>query len=411
MNVSVLSQEKGMAILKITVPGEVLTKALDEAYNVFAKNHKDFDVPRSEVTTSADCADIYRQAVQDVFSDLYAEALKASGLTIASEPVISVIQASETEGVEYQMEFALRPEIKLGQYKGIHVKMPVVEPTEEEYASAMQHAAQQNAIPTTVDRPAELGDIATIDFTGYLDGVPFDGGQGNDYPLTLGSGSFIPGFEEQLVGASAGDNVMVNVTFPENYHAPNLAGKPTVFRCKVKKVEAMDIQPLSAEQEAEIRQQVQQQKKAMADQQIEDEVLGRILEEAEVEIPSAMVDSEVSIVMNQFVAEIGQQGMDLDTFQQRTGKTTEEMLAEMRPLATRRIMLRLVLSAIAEEEKITVTQEEVEKQWEQMAQQYGIDVPRLKVYMGEAAEEEIKAEITNAKAYALLRSATILEMN
>lgn len=411
MTVTVLSQEKGMATLKITVPGEVLTKALDENYNVFAKNHKDFDVPRSQVTTSSDCADIYRQAVQDVFSDLYAEAVQTSGLTMASEPQVSVMQASETEGVEFQMVFAVRPEIKLGQYKGIRVKMPNVEPTEEEYQSALSQASRQNAVAATVDRAAQMGDITTIDFTGYLDGVPFEGGQGTDYPLPLGSGAFIPGFEEQLVGASAGDNVVVNVTFPENYHAPNLAGKATIFRCKVKKVEALELQPLTAEQENQVRQQVAQQKKNLADQQIEDEVLGKILSEAQVEIPAAMVDSEVNICMQQFVAEIGQQGMDLDTFQQRTGKTTEEMLSEMRPLATRRIMLRLVLSAIAEAENITATEEDVETRWNQMAQQYGIDVPRLKVYMGEGAEEEIKADITSAKAYALLRQSTILEMN
>ena len=411
MNVTVLKQEKGMATLKITAPGEVLTKALDEAYNVFKKNHSDFDVPRSEVTTSADCADIYRQAVQDVFSDLYNDAIAASGLTMASEPVVSVLQASETEGMEFQMEFALRPEVKLGQYKGIRVKMPNVEPTEEEYEFALAQAAQQNSVPTTVERPAQLGDIATIDFTGYLDGVPFDGGQGSDYPLTLGSGSFIPGFEEQLVGASAGEDVEVNVTFPENYHAPDLAGKATVFQCKVKQVQALELQPLTEEQEAKVRQQVQQKKENLADQQVEDEVLGRILDEAQVEIPEAMVNSEINMVMSQFVSELAQQGMDLDAFQQRTGKTTEEMLSEMRPLATRRIMLRLVLSAIAEAENLTATDEEVEAQFERMAQQYGISAAQLKLYMGEGAEEEIKAEITSSKAYTLLRECTILEMN
>lgn len=411
MNVTVLKQEKGMATLKITAPGEVLTKALDEAYNVFKKNHSDFDVPRSEVTTSADCADIYRQAVQDVFSDLYNDAIAASGLTMASEPVVSVLQASETEGMEFQMEFALRPEVKLGQYKGIRVKMPNVEPTEEEYEFALAQAAQQNSVPTTVERPAQLGDIATIDFTGYLDGVPFDGGQGSDYPLTLGSGSFIPGFEEQLVGASAGEDVEVNVTFPENYHAPDLAGKATVFQCKVKQVQALELQPLTEEQEAKVRQQVQQKKENLADQQVEDEVLGRILDEAQVEIPEAMVNSEINMVMSQFVSELAQQGMDLDAFQQRTGKTTEEMLSEMRPLATRRIMLRLVLSAIAEAENLTATDEEVEAQFERMAQQYGISAAQLKLYMGEGAEEEVKAEITSSKAYTLLRECTILEMN
>lgn len=411
MTVTVLSQENGMATLKITQEASYLTRALDENYHVFQKNHKDFDVPRNQVTTSQDCADIYRQAVQDVFSDLYSDAIAASGLTMASEPQVSVLLASETDGVEFQVEFALRPEVKLGRYKGIRVKMPTVEPTEEEYAYALEQVAQQNAQAVTVDRPAQLGDVVTIDFTGYLDGVPFQGGQGHDYDLTLGSGAFIPGFEEQLVGYSAGEDPVVHVTFPEQYHAPDLAGKETTFRCKLKKVATMERTPLTEEQKTQVRQQVQQQKKNLADQQIEDQVLGIILQEAQVDIPDAMLDSEVNICMEQFVSELAQQGMDLAAFQQRTGKTTAEMAQEMRPLANRRIMLRLVLAAIAEAENITVTQEDVDAQWEKLAQQYGIDVPRLKVYMGDNAEEEIKAEIRNAKAYTLLRESTILEMN
>jgi trigger factor len=207
-----------------------------------------------------------------------------------------------------------------------------------------------------------------------------------------------------------GDHVAVNVTFPENYQAENLAGKPTVFRVQVKKLEELEKTPLTPEQEKEVRAQAAQQKKLQADQQIEDEVLGRILEEAQVEIPQAMLDSEVNICMQQFIAEIGAQGMDLEHYQQRIGKNTDQMLAEMAPLAKRRIMLRLVLSAIAKEEAMEASEEEIEAQWDQMAQQYGIDKPRLKVYAGDGAEEQIKADIVRSKAYALLRESTILDM-
>lgn len=409
MQVSILSQEKGMATVEIRVPAQVLTAALDEAYAVYAKNHEGFDAPRDQVTTSPDCQDIYRQAVQDVFSDLYTQAIGETGLQVASEPQVSVLQADEENGAVYQVAFAVRPQVTLGQYKGLRVKMPQVEPTQQEIDAAIAQAEASNATAVTVDRPAQLGDVTTIDFTGYLDGVPFEGGAGNDYPLTLGSGAFIPGFEEQLVGASAGDNVVVNVTFPENYHSADLAGKATLFRCKVKKVAAMEKTPLTEEQKQQVLSQLAQQKKAAADQKIEDEVLGRILAEAQVEIPAAMLNSEVNICMQQFVSEIGAQGMDLETFQQRTGKTTEQMLSEMQPLAKRRIMLRLVLGAIAEAEAITVTDEEVEAHWDLLAQQYGIDKPRLKVYMGEA-DEEIRAELRSSKAYTLLRESTILEM-
>ena len=410
MQVTILSQEKGSAKVQVTFPGEVLSKALDKVYAEYTKNHADFQVPRADIATDSSAQNLLRQAVQDVFSAHYAQAIAETGLTVASEPVISVHQASETEGLEFQMEFALRPEVKLGQYKGIHVKCPVVELTVEEKQAAIDAAAAQNTVHKSVDRPAQLGDIAVIDFTGYLDGVPFDGGAGTDYPLPLGSGTFIPGFEEQLVGASVGDQVAVNVTFPENYQAANLAGKPTVFQVTIKGLQHPELAPLTDEQKEQAVQQAQKQKKNRADMQIEDYVLGKILDEANVEIPDAMLKSEVNICMQQFAAELSAKGGDLNSFAQQSGKTIDQLAAEMVPLAKRRIMLRLVLSAIAEAEHLEATAEEVEAQWNAMAQQYGIDTPHLKEYAGDGAEAQIKAEITSSKAYALLRESTILEM-
>jgi trigger factor len=410
MQVTIISQEKGSAKVQVTFPGEVLSKALDKVYAEYTKNHADFQVPRADIATDSSAQNLLRQAVQDVFSAHYAQAIAETGLTVASEPVISVHQASETEGLEFQMEFALRPEVKLGQYKGIHVKCPVVELTVEEKQAAIDAAAAQNTVHKSVDRPAQLGDIAVIDFTGYLDGVPFDGGAGTDYPLPLGSGTFIPGFEEQLVGASVGDQVAVNVTFPENYQAANLAGKPTVFQVTIKGLQHPELAPLTDEQKEQAVQQAQKQKKNRADMQIEDYVLGKILDEANVEIPDAMLKSEVNICMQQFAAELSAKGGDLNSFAQQSGKTIDQLAAEMVPLAKRRIMLRLVLSAIAEAEHLEATAEEVEAQWNAMAQQYGIDTPHLKEYAGDGAEAQIKAEITSSKAYALLRESTILEM-
>lgn len=410
MQVTIISQEKGSAKVQVTFPGEVLSKALDKVYAEYTKNHADFQVPRADIATDSSAQNLLRQAVQDVFSAHYAQAIAETGLTVASEPVISVHQASETEGLEFQMEFALRPEVKLGQYKGIHVKCPVVELTVEEKQAAIDAAAAQNTVHKSVDRPAQLGDIAVIDFTGYLDDVPFDGGAGTDYPLPLGSGTFIPGFEEQLVGASVGDQVAVNVTFPENYQAANLAGKPTVFQVTVKGLQHPELAPLTDEQKEQAVQQAQKQKKNRADMQIEDYVLGKILDEANVEIPDAMLKSEVNICMQQFAAELSAKGGDLNSFAQQSGKTIDQLAAEMAPLAKRRIMLRLVLSAIAEAEHLEATAEEVEAQWDAMAQQYGIDTPHLKEYAGDGAEAQIKAEITSSKAYALLRESTILEM-
>ncbi len=410
MQVNVISQDKGSAKVQVTFPGQVLTKALDKVYEEYRKVHEDFQVARADVAADPNGQNLLRKAVQDVFSEHYAQAIAETGLTVASEPVISVQKASETEGLEFQMEFALRPEIKLGQYKGIRVKCPTVELTEQEKQAAVEAAQASNTVHKSVDRPAQLGDIAVIDFTGYLDGEAFEGGAGSDFPLELGSGTFIPGFEEQLVGASVGDQVAVNVTFPENYQAANLAGKPTVFQVTVKGLQHAELQPLTQEQKEQAVARAQQQKKNQADLQIEDQVLGKILEEAHAEIPAAMLKSEVNICMQQFAAELSAKGGDLGTFARQSGKSVEQLASEMEPLAKRRIMLRLVLSAIAEAEKLEATAQEIEAQWENMAQQYGISKDQLKQYAGDGAEAQIKAEITSSKAYALLRESTILEM-
>lgn len=410
MQVNILSTEQGSAKLQILVPAEDLTKALNQEYATYTKNHPDKTLDRKTLADSQAGQTLIRNAVQDVFSDLYAEAIKETGLQVASQPRITVLKADEEEGIEFSLEFALRPEVKLGQYKGIHVKCPDFVLTEEELQYAYAQAAKQKTETVTVDRPARLGDTATIDFTGYLDGVPFDGGAGTDYPLVLGSGSFIPDFEEQLVGTSAGDNVAVNVTFPEDYHAPNLAGKATIFRCKVKKVEENVPGTLTEEEKESVKAQAAQQKKDRADQQIENQVLGQIISQTQVEVPQAMIDSEAELLMNQFASELQAQGIDLESYSQRLGKTTREMYEEMKPMAERRILLRLVLNAVAEAESLSLTEEEVEAHWETLAKQYGVDVIRLKVYFGEGAEEEIKAELLQQKAFTFLRENTILEM-
>ena len=408
METRIISQEKGMAKVGVTVPGSELTKALDAVYQAHQKDEK-FALPRQGLAESAEGQDLLREAVQNLFSGIYAGVIKSCGLKVASEPKVVVLQAGEDTGVEFTLEFALRPEMKLGRYKGIRVKMPEVEPTEEEIRAALEAAAKENVAAVDVDRPAALGDTTVIDFKGFLSGEAFAGGEGADYPLVLGSGQFIPGFEDQLVGTRAGDAVDVNVTFPDNYHAENLKGKAVVFKVKVLKVQEKQRQSLTAEQASQVKAQAAQQKKAQADQQIEDQVLGKILEEAQVELPEAMVESEANICVQQFAAEIAAKHMSIEQFCQQTGKTLDDMRREMYPLARRRIQLRLVLSAVAEQEHIEATEEELEGYWEQMSRQYGLPKDQLKHYMGDGVEEEMKAEIVSQKAYALLRESTILE--
>ena len=409
MEVTILSQEKSMATIRITLPGEPLTVALNDAYKIYLDKKPENPIAREDLATDPGAQDMYRTAIQDVFSDNYAAAIAQTGLTVASQPMIRVLRADESLGLEFELEFAVRPELKLGQYKGLRVKMPDLTLSEEEFQTALAAAEAQNTVQKTVDRPAALGDTTVIDFTGYLNGEAFQGGAGTDYPLVLGSGSFIPGFEDQLVGASAGQEVEVKVTFPENYGAPNLAGQAAIFRCTVKSVQATEHAPLTDSQKAQLRKQAEQAKKNQADQAIEDEVLTRILTEAQCEIPEAMLESEVNICLDQFASELQSKGMSVESFMQQTGKTWDAMAAEMRPLANRRIMLRLVLSAIAEAEGITATDEEVDARWDEMAVQYGMDKATLKAYAGEGSEEQIRTEVAASKAYALLRDSTILE--
>lgn len=408
METKIISQENGMAKVGVTLPGANLAKALDAVYQAH-KKEENFNLAREGLEENPNGQSLLREAVQNVFSSIYSDVVRECGLRVASEPKVAVLKASETDGVEFTLEFALRPEMKLGNYKGIHVKMPNIEPTEEELAAALEAAAKQNIAAVDVDRPAALGDTTVIDFTGYLDGEAFAGGQGADFPLVLGSGQFIPGFEDQLVGAKTGDAVDVNVTFPENYHAANLAGKAVVFKVTVHKVQEQKQSPLTSEQEAQVKAQVAQQKKAVADQQIEDQVLGKILEEAQVDLPNAMVESEANICVQQFAAEISAQSMSIEQFCQQTGKTLEGIRKEMEPLARRRIQLRLVLSAIAEAEHLEASDTELDGYWEQMSQQYGLPKDQLKHYMGDGVEDEMRQEIVSQKAYALLRESTILD--
>lgn len=394
MEIKILSQENGMAKVGLTLPGSELTKAIDKA--------------RKEDQDRQDPA-LLREAVQNLFSGVYQDVMKQIDLPVASEPKVAVLSVSEDEGVEFTLSFALRPKMKLGRYKGIHVKMPSLEPAPEEFDQALQAAEAQNVTTITVDRPAKLGDTTVIDFKGIKDGVAFQGGTGSDYPLVLGSGQFIPGFEDQLVGASAGGQVQVRVTFPENYHAEELAGQPVVFEVTVKSVQEQQKTPLTEDQKAQVRQQVYARRKAMADQEIEDQVLSIILAEAQVELPEAMVESEANICLQQFAAELGAKGMTIDQFAQQTGKTLAGMRDEMIPLARRRIQLRLVLSAVAEQENITATQEELDQCWDQMAQQYGMPKEHLQQYAGADMEQELRADIISQKAYALLRESTILD--
>ena len=408
MEVKILSREHGMADVQVSLPGSELTKAIDAEFEK-RRQAPDFNLPREGADANPDARELMQEAVRTLFSGLYQDALRQTELPVASDPKVSVVQVSEADGAVYRMRFALRPQVKLGRYKGIHVKMPNTGFTEEEFQEALRQVEEAHVVPVKADRPAKLGDVALIDFEGFLDGVAFQGGKGENHPLTLGSGQFIPGFEDQLVGASAGEKVDVNVTFPEQYHAADLAGKSVVFKVTVKEIREPQQTPLNEGEKQELRNSMARKKQEDADQEVEDQVLAIILQDSPVELPDAMVESEANICIQEFAAQLMSRNMTFDQFCQDNGKTYQSVLEEMKPLAVRRIRLRLVLSEIAKAEGFAVEDSEVDIALEEMAVQMGADKDMVRRYLGPDGEAEMRADLLMRKTYTFLRESTILD--
>lgn len=408
MEVKILSREHGMADVQVSLPGSELTKAIDAEFEK-RRQASDFNLPREGADANPDARELMQEVVRTLFSGVYQDALRQTELPVASDPKVSVVQVSEADGAVYRMRFALRPQVKLGRYKGIHVKMPNTGFTEEEFQEALRQVEEEHIVPVTADRPAKLGDVALIDFEGFLDGVAFQGGKGENHPLTLGSGQFIPGFEDQLVGASAGEKVDVNVTFPEQHHAADLAGKPVVFKVTVKEIRELQQTPLNESEKQELRNSMARKKQEDADQEVEDQVLAIILQDSPVELPDAMVESEANICIQEFAAQLMSRNMTFDQFCQDNGKTYQSVLEEMKPLAVRRIRLRLVLSEIAKAEGFAVEDSEVDIALEEMAVQMGADKDMVRRYLGPDGEAEMRADLLMRKTYTFLRESTILD--
>ena len=310
----------------------------------------------------------------------------------------------------------MKPEVTLGDYKGLEVPKSETEVTDEDVDAEIKKEQEKNSRTVTVeDRGAENGDITTIDFEGFVDGVAFEGGKGTDYPLTLGSGSFIPGFEDQLVGAKAGDHVEVNVTFPEEYQAAELAGKAAVFQCDVKKVEAKELPELDddfaqdvsefdtlAEYKEDIKKNLTEKKEKEARAEKENAAVDKAIENAQMEIPDAMVDTQVRQMINDFASRMQSQGLTMEQYFQFTGMTVEKMQEEMKPQALKRIQTRLVLEKIAEVENIQPTEEEVNEEISKMAEMYKMEADKLKELLGDRELEQMKKDMAVQKAVTLV---------
>ena len=412
MSVQVENLEKNMAKLTIEVPAEELEKALEKAYqkqkkNISVPGFRKGKVPRAMVEKMYGPAVFYEDAVNSLVPEEYSKAAEESKLDIVSRPEINVEQIETV---------AVKPEVTLGEYKGLEVAKADTTVTDEEVEAELKKEQEKNARTINVeDRPAADGDTVTLDFEGSVDGVPFDGGAGKDYPLTLGSHSFIPGFEEQLVGAALEEEKEVNVTFPEDYQAEELAGKAAVFKCTIHKIEAKELPALDDdfakdvsefdtldEYKKEIKDNLTKKKEEQAKTEKENAVVDKAVENATMEIPEAMIDTQVENMVDDFARRIQSQGLSMEQYMQFTGATVDSLKEQMKPQAVKRIESRLVLEKVAEAENIQISDEKLDEELAKMAEMYKMELDKFKELVGEYEKEQMKKDLAVQEAVTLM---------
>ena len=421
MSLQVEKLEHNMAKLTITVPAETFNKAITQAYKkmknqISIPGFRKGKVPQAMVEKMYGAGMFYEDAANIVIPEEYDKALaEVKDIKITSQPAIDVTQMEKGKDFIFTAEVATKPEVTLGQYKGIEVPETKVEVTDEEIEAELKKVQEQNAREITVDRPAENGDTVVIDFEGSVDGVPFDGGAGKDYPLTLGSHSFIPGFEEQLVGAALEEEKEVNVTFPEDYQAEELAGKAAVFKCTIHKIEAKELPALDDdfakdvsefdtldEYKKEIKDNLTKKKEEQAKTEKENAVVDKAVENATMEIPEAMIDTQVENMVDDFARRIQSQGLSMEQYMQFTGATVDSLKEQMKPQAVKRIESRLVLEKVAEAENIQISDEKLDEELAKMAEMYKMELDKFKELVGEYEKEQMKKDLAVQEAVTLM---------
>lgn len=424
MSLKVENKENNMALLTIEATAEEFEKAMQGAYlkqkgKISIPGFRKGKVPRQMIEKMYGPEIFYDDAANAIIPDAYEKELEGSELEIVSQPKIDVVQIEKGKPFIFTAEVALKPEVTLGEYKGIEVKKPEIEVSDAEIEEELNKEKEKNARTINVeDRPVQDKDEAVIDFEGFVDGVAFEGGKGENYPLTIGSGSFIPGFEEQLIGANIGDDVEVKVTFPEDYQAENLAGKEAVFKCKVHEIKAKEYPELDDEfaqevsefdtldeYKADIRAKLAKKKEEDGKRAKEDEVVDKIIENAQMDIPEAMIDTQVRQMAEDFARRMQSQGLTLEQYFQFTGMTAEKFMEDLKPQAVKRIQTRLVLEKIADAENIEVSEERLNEELEKMAQMYQMEADKLNEIMGENEKEQMKKDIAVQEAVTLVAEA------
>ena len=426
MSLQVEKLEHNMAKLTIEVSAEEVEKALQAAYmkergKISVPGFRKGKVPRQMIEKMYGPEVFYDDAANQLINESYIKAYDESELEIASQPKIDVVQLEKGKVFIYTAEVAVKPEVVLGEYKGLTVDAAAVEVTDEEVDAELDKERERNARTIEVtDRAVQDKDMIKLDFEGFVDGVPFEGGKGEDYPLAIGSNSFIPGFEDQLIGVLPGQDVEVNVTFPEEYQAAELAGKPAVFKCKVNEIKAKELPELDDEfasevsefdtldaYKEEVRSKILERKEAEAKQHKENQVVDKAIENAQMDIPQPMIDNEVKQMADDFARRIQQQGLTVEQYFQFTGYDESKMIAEMTPQAEKRIKTRLVLEAVAKAENIQVSDERVDEEMQKMADAYKMEVDKIKEFMGEQEISKLKEDVAVQDAVTLLADAAV----
>ncbi|MDD5935861.1 MAG: trigger factor [Clostridiales bacterium] len=412
---------KNMVKLTIEATAEDFEKAIEKAYQknkgkINVQGFRKGKAPRAIIERMYGVGIFYEDAANEIIPEAYEAAAKESGLEIVSRPEIDVVQIEKGKSFIFTAEVAVKPEVTLGEYKGIEVEKQAIEVTEEEVNAELDKAREQNSRTINVeDRAVADKDIVTIDFEGSIDGVVFEGGKGENYDLVIGSHSFIDTFEDQLIGKNIGEEVEVNVTFPEEYHAKELAGKPALFKVNIKSIKvkelpaadddfAQDVSDFDtiAEYKEDIKKKLTERKEKAAQTAKEDAVVDKIVENATMDIPAAMVDAQKRQMAEDFAQRLKMQGLSLEQYFHFTGMDPNKFMENLEPQAMKRIQSRLVLEAIVKAENITISDEDVEKEFEGMAKAYQMELEKLKELIGEKEKEQIVMDMAVQKAIDLV---------
>ena len=421
MSLQVEKLEKNMAKLTIEVPASDLEKALQSAYKkqknkISLPGFRKGKVPRQMIEKMYGAEIFFDDAANEIIPKAYADAYDECELEIVSRPEINIVQIEKGKPFIFTAEVATKPEVTLGEYKGLEVDKVSTRVTQKEVEAKIEEEAEKNARTVTVeDRAVQDGDEVILDFEGFVDGEAFEGGKGENYPLTIGSGSFIPGFEEQLVGAEAEKEVEVKVTFPEDYHAEELKGKEAVFKCTVHEIKAKELPEIDDEfaaevsefdtldeYKADVKAKIKEQKATDGKRKQEDQAVEHAIKNASYEIPDAMVDTQISQMANDFAQRIQSQGLTMEQYYQFTGMTEEKMNEEFKPQAVKRIETRLVLEAIAKAENIEISDEKLDEEIAKMAEAYKMEADKLKEFMGDAEKKQMKEDMAVQEAVTFL---------